>query len=237
MNALSIIQSLRNVFTFREASVFDFRKGFVLSGLRISAVVCLSVITMIAAFTLSGCGGSSAPISVVVTASATTADGPDGASAALRRSTLSAAVTNDKSTGSTPDGVTWTSSVAGVLSSNTSTTGATFTAPAASRRRQSGYFGDHHGHLGGGYHQDRHGDDYRSGADSEHHDDCAIDGNGGGGLLAAVDRLGRQRHEYLDLDPGQRLAADGLDAHLRRPSLWSRAHTRAGGNIHVHPRT
>jgi hypothetical protein len=112
-----------------------YRKSFVLSGLRISAVVCLFVITMIAAFNLSGCGGSSAPISLTVTPATATADGSEGATAA-QTVTLTAAVTNDKSTGSTPDGVTWTSSVAGVLS-NTSTTGATFTAPAATSAAQT----------------------------------------------------------------------------------------------------
>jgi hypothetical protein len=120
--------------------VFNFTKGFVLSGLRISAVVCLFVITLIAAFNLSGCGGSSAPISVAVVASATTADGSGGASGsgAAQTVTLTATVTNDKSTGSTPDGVTWTVSGAPSSSlSNTSTTGATFTAPAATNSVQT----------------------------------------------------------------------------------------------------
>jgi len=97
-----------------------FRKSVVLSGLRISAVVCLFVVTMIAVLNLSGCGGSSSPVSVAVTASAATVDATDAV-------TLTAAVTNDKNSG----GVTWSVSGGGTLS-NTSTTGATYTAPAAS---------------------------------------------------------------------------------------------------------
>ena len=127
--------------------MFDFRKGFVLSGLRISAVVCLYVIAMIAAFNLSGCGGSSsssssssASPSVTVTATLTTVDGSGGASGSglAQTSTLTASVTNDKSTNGTTDGVTWTVSGAPSSSlSNTSTTGATFTAPAATSTAQT----------------------------------------------------------------------------------------------------
>jgi len=120
--------------------VFDLRKSFVLSGLRISAVVSLFVITMIAAFNLSGCGGSSASPSVSVTATQTTVDGSGGASGsgAAQTSTLTATVTNDKSTNGSPDGVTWTVSGAPSSSlSGTSTTGATFTAPAATSTTQT----------------------------------------------------------------------------------------------------
>jgi hypothetical protein len=97
-----------------------FRNMFVLSGLRISAVVSLFVITAIAAFNLSGCGGSSASPSVAVTTSAATVDGTDVV-------TLTATVTNDKNSA----GVTWSVSGGGTLSNQT-TSGATYTAPTAS---------------------------------------------------------------------------------------------------------
>jgi len=80
--------------------------GFALSGLVFALLV--------------GCGGSSKPASVAVTASATTVDATDSV-------TLTAAVTNDKNSA----GVNWTVSGGGTLSSQT-TTGATYTAPAAS---------------------------------------------------------------------------------------------------------
>lgn len=67
---------------------------------------------------LAGCGGSAKPISVAVTASNTTVDPTDAV-------TLTAVVTNDKNSA----GVTWSVSGGGALS-NTSTTGATYTAPA-----------------------------------------------------------------------------------------------------------
>jgi hypothetical protein len=84
-----------------------------------SILVCFS---LMAAFLLSGCGGTSAPatVSVAVTASATTVD-------ATNAITLSATVTNDKNAA----GVSWSVSGGGTLS-NTTTSGATFTAPAAS---------------------------------------------------------------------------------------------------------
>ena len=100
-------------------------RGSVLSGRRISAFVCAFVITLIAAFTLSGCGGSSKPPSVSVTASVTTVDGTDTV-------TLTATVTNDKGT----DGVSWSVSGGGTLS-NPTTTSATYTAPAASSTAQT----------------------------------------------------------------------------------------------------
>lgn len=102
-----------------------FRNRFVPSGLRISAAFWLVVITLAATFTLSGCGGSSKPISVAVTASATTVDGTDTV-------TLTATVTNDKS----PGGVSWTVTGGGTLS-NTTTSSATYTAPAATSSAQS----------------------------------------------------------------------------------------------------
>jgi hypothetical protein len=80
--------------------------GFALSGLVFALLV--------------GCGGSSKPASVAVTASATTVDATDSV-------TLTAVVTNDKNSA----GVNWTVSGGGTLSSQT-TTGATYTAPAAS---------------------------------------------------------------------------------------------------------
>jgi hypothetical protein len=82
------------------------------------------VITLFAAFSLSGCGGSSNPVSVAVTATATTVDGKDTV-------TLTATVTND----SNADGVTWAAS-GGTLSDNT-TTSVTFTAPAATTSAQT----------------------------------------------------------------------------------------------------
>jgi hypothetical protein len=97
-----------------------FRKSLALSGLKTSAVVCLLFVTMIAVFSLSGCGGSSKPVSVAVAASSTTVDATDAV-------TLTATVANDKS----PGGVTWAVSGGGTLSNQT-TAGATFTAPAAS---------------------------------------------------------------------------------------------------------
>jgi hypothetical protein len=121
--ASSGLKVTRVCFTFLEAPVF--RKSFVLCGLRISAVVCLFVITMIAAFNLSGCGGSSSPVSVAVTASAATVDATDAV-------TLTATVTNDR----TPGGVTWSVSGGGTLS-NTTTTSATYTAPAATSSAQT----------------------------------------------------------------------------------------------------
>jgi hypothetical protein len=84
---------------------------------------------LIAGLLLSGCGGGSinsasvavtASASVAVTASPTTVDATDAVS-------LTAAVANDKNAA----GVTWTVSGGGTLS-NTTTTAATYTAPAAS---------------------------------------------------------------------------------------------------------
>src|SRR5580698_3157221 len=100
-----------------------FRNRFNSFGLRSSAAVSLSAITLFAMLNLSGCGaGNSTPpaTSVTVTSSAATVDATDSV-------TLSATVANDK----TPGGVTWTVTGGGTLS-NTSTTGATYTAPAAS---------------------------------------------------------------------------------------------------------
>jgi len=91
-----------------------FSKRFFLSVVAIFAFVCLS-----------GCGGSSKPVSVAVTATATTVDGTDTV-------TLTATVSNDKNSG----GVTWTVSGAGALSGNT-TTSVTYTAPAATSSAQT----------------------------------------------------------------------------------------------------
>ena len=98
-----------------------FRNRFNPFGLRTSAAVCLSAITLLALLSLSGCGGSSNPVSVTVTSSAATVDATDSV-------TVTAAVMNDKTP---PQGVTWTVTGGGTLS-NSSTTGATYTAPAAS---------------------------------------------------------------------------------------------------------
>jgi putative Ig domain-containing protein len=96
------------------------RKSCNPSGVSTSVLICLFAITAIAAVSLSGCGGSSSPVSVAVTASASTVDATDAV-------TLTATVTNDK----TPGGVTWSVSSGGTLSNET-TNGATYTAPAAS---------------------------------------------------------------------------------------------------------
>jgi hypothetical protein len=106
-----------------EVSVFQ--SSFALCGRRVSALFCASMITMVAVFSLSGCGGSSKPPSVAVTASAASVDGTDAV-------TLTATVTNDKNS----DGVTWSVSGGGTLS-NTSTTGATYTAPAPASAPQT----------------------------------------------------------------------------------------------------
>lgn len=97
-----------------------FRKRFDLFGLRASVTACLSALALFASFSLSGCGGSSNPVSVTVTASAATVDATDSV-------TLTATVANDK----TPGGVTWAVTGGGTLS-NTTSSGATYTAPAAS---------------------------------------------------------------------------------------------------------
>ena len=81
------------------------------------AVVCLGVLGSI---WMSGCGGSSPAVGVAVTAAVGTVDGGD-------TTTLTATVSNDQNSA----GVTWTVSGGGALS-NTTTSGATYTAPAAS---------------------------------------------------------------------------------------------------------
>jgi len=73
---------------------------------------------------LTGCGGSSSPVSLTVAAAASTVDGND-------TTTLTATVTNDQNSA----GVTWSTS-AGTLSSTT-TTSATITLPAATSSSQS----------------------------------------------------------------------------------------------------
>jgi hypothetical protein len=102
-----------------------FQSSFALCGRRVRAYFCASMITMIAVFSLAGCGGSSKPPSVAVTASAASVDGTDAV-------TLTATVTNDKNSA----GVTWSVSGGGALS-NTSTTGATYTAPAPASAPQT----------------------------------------------------------------------------------------------------
>lgn len=87
---------------------------------------CIAIIGM---FYLSGCGGSSKSPSVTVTATATTVDATDTV-------TLTATVANDKSTNGAADGVTWTLTGGGTLS-NTTTTSATYTAPAATSSAQT----------------------------------------------------------------------------------------------------
>jgi putative Ig domain-containing protein len=111
-----------NEFTNPRGGLYMFRNRFNSFGLRSSAAVSLSAITLFAMLSLSGCGGNSTPpaMSVTVTSSAATVDATDSV-------TLAATVANDK----TPGGVTWAVTGGGTLS-NTSTTGATYTAPAAS---------------------------------------------------------------------------------------------------------
>lgn len=80
---------------------------------------------VLGAMYLTGCGGSSAAVSVSVTSSANTVDGTDSV-------TLTAVVANDHNAA----GVTWTVSGGGTLS-NTTTTSATYTAPAATASSQT----------------------------------------------------------------------------------------------------
>jgi hypothetical protein len=75
-------------------------------------------LAIFAAFSLSGCGGGSKPVSVAVAASATTVD-------ATNSITLTATVTNDKNAA----GVSWSVSGGGTLTNQTTTT-ATYTAPS-----------------------------------------------------------------------------------------------------------
>ena len=96
-------------------------QGFV----RLLRAAAFTVPCLFIASLLAGCGGSSAPVSIAITSSASTVDPTDTV-------TLTAAVTNDKNNG----GVTWTVSGGGTLS-NTTTTGATYTAPAASASSQT----------------------------------------------------------------------------------------------------
>ena len=100
-----------------------YRNGFVRSGIRISAFLCLLAITLFAVSGISGCGGK-ATVGVTLTASLTTVDAGDTL-------TITASVSND----SNSEGVTWSTS--GGKLSNQSATGVTFTAPAASSSVQT----------------------------------------------------------------------------------------------------
>ena len=94
--------------------------------MHVSKKIVLFVLAVCTALSLSGCGGSSKPLSVAITASSSTVDGSDSV-------TLTAAVTNDKNSA----GVSWAiSSGGGTLSSQT-TTSATYTAPAATSSQQT----------------------------------------------------------------------------------------------------
>jgi hypothetical protein len=75
---------------------------------------------------ISGCGGSSKPISISITAASATVDGADTV-------TLTAAVTNDKNSA----GVSWAVTSGGGTLSNESTTSATYTAPAPTSSSQT----------------------------------------------------------------------------------------------------
>jgi len=95
------------------------------AGLRTSVPLCLAFLTLFAAFTLSGCGGSSAPVSVSATSSSITVDGTNSVN-------LTATVAHDKNAA----GVAWSMGGGGALS-NTTTSSATYTAPAATASAQT----------------------------------------------------------------------------------------------------
>jgi hypothetical protein len=88
--------------------------------------IVFSALAVTAALCLSGCGGSSKPISLAITSSSMTVDGADTV-------TLTAAVTNDKNSA----GVSWAVSSGGGTLSNQTTTSATYTAPAATASQQT----------------------------------------------------------------------------------------------------
>lgn len=88
--------------------------------------IALLVLSVFAAFSLSGCGGSSKPISISITSSSSTVDGTDSV-------TLTATVTNDKNSA----GVSWTITSGGGTLSNQTTTSATYTAPTATSSPQT----------------------------------------------------------------------------------------------------
>jgi hypothetical protein len=94
--------------------------------MHVSKKIALFALFVCAAFTLSGCGGSSKPISIAITSSSSTVDGGDTV-------TLTVTVTNDKNSA----GVSWAITSGGGALSNTSTTSATYTAPAATSSQQS----------------------------------------------------------------------------------------------------
>jgi hypothetical protein len=92
----------------------------------VSKKIVLFALAVCTALSLSGCGGSSKPLSIAITASSSTVDGSDSV-------TLTAAVTNDKNSA----GVSWAiTSGGGTLSSQT-TTSAKYTAPAATSSQQT----------------------------------------------------------------------------------------------------
>ena len=86
----------------------------------------LAALAAIVVVCLSACGGSSKPISVAITASSATVDGADTV-------TLTATVSHDKNAA----GVSWTVTSGGGKLSNTTTTSATYTAPAATNSQQT----------------------------------------------------------------------------------------------------
>ena len=88
------------------------------------ALLCACVFSVCLLW-VTGCGGSSSPISIVITASSMTVDGADTI-------TLTATVTNDQNS----KGVTFTETGGGSFSSTTSTS-AIFTAPAATSSAQT----------------------------------------------------------------------------------------------------
>lgn len=94
--------------------------------MHVSKKIALLALFVCTAFTLSGCGGSSKPISISITSSSSTVDGSDSV-------TLTVTVANDKNSA----GVSWAiTSGGGTLSSQT-TTSATYTAPAATGSQQT----------------------------------------------------------------------------------------------------
>ncbi len=88
--------------------------------------IVLAALAAIVVLCLSGCGGGSKPISVAITASSSTVDGLDSV-------TLTATVSHDKNSA----GVSWNITSGGGELSNTTTTSATYTAPAGTSAQQT----------------------------------------------------------------------------------------------------
>ena len=94
--------------------------------MHVSKKVVLLVLAICTAFSLSGCGGSSKPLSISITSTSATVDGTDSV-------TLTATVTSDKNGA----GVSWAVTSGGGTLSNQTATSATYTAPAATSSQQT----------------------------------------------------------------------------------------------------